>query len=106
MKNMRFLFVFALTTMVSCEYVQNKHRHYTNGVVVTESRGFDGVYVEVDTTRDGVADLNARIVGNHIFYGFQKGDTVSVDVRQIEHFANLIVGVSQEKSKQITSEVK
>ncbi len=104
MKNMHFLFVLALATMTSCEYVENKHTHYANGVVVTESRGFDGVYVEVDTTRDGVADLEARVVGNHIFYGFQKGDTVSVDVRQNENFANLIA--SWEKSKQDTTKAQ
>jgi len=95
---------FVCLALASCEYVQNHHIRYTNGVVVTESRGFNGVYVEVDTTRDGVADLKAKILGYEMLYHFQKGDTVSVDICQTENFAGLIA--SGNKSKQDTTKVK
>lgn len=96
-----FIFcILLLSVLAGCDYLLNKHTSYANGVVVIETRSMAGVTVEVDTTGDGVTDIEAEVVGQEMTHRFQRGDTVSVDIRQSEHFASLIA--EGEKSKQDT----
>lgn len=90
------LFLVCAALMSSCEYLVNNHIRFTNGVVITESRNFSGVYLKVDTTYDGIADIEASVVGQEMFKHYAFGDTILVDIRQSEHFAEPI---EKEKSK-------
>ena len=55
--------------------------HFKNGVVVSSSRTFGGLQVDVDTTADGVADLIGKATGTGDLYSlYNRGDSVSVEV--------------------------
>lgn len=85
MKKLLVLF-FAAVILVACE--PNSHYHYVNGVVITESRSMTGIYVQVDTTGDAVADVEAEVVGMAMYKHYTRGDSMSVDVRSYHHYAD------------------
>ncbi len=80
------LLLITVALLSSCDQIENKHRSYVNGAVVTTEHYIDGYFVQVDTSRDGVADVRAQIVGNTGKVRF-RGDSVSVDIRSIKNFA-------------------
>jgi uncharacterized protein YcfL len=88
MKKLLVLF-FAAVILVACG--TNTHTRYTNGAVVTESRSMTGIYVQVDTTGDAVADVEAEVVGNAMWKNYTRGDSMSVDVRSYHHYAEAIL---------------
>lgn len=88
MKTIKFLTVLSLIFFASCT---NKHLYFKNGVVVTESRDFLGVYLQVDTTFDGTADMKVQVGGSAMRKHYAKGDSVSIDVRTETSWANPIL---------------
>jgi hypothetical protein len=88
MKNI-LIFIICAIVLTSCE--SNEHLHFVNGVVITRSVDLIGVYLQVDTTFDGTADIATEVFGEAMTYDFVKGDTVSVDVRTRTSYAEPIL---------------
>ena len=83
--------LFLLLSIVFLASCTNDHLYFSKGVVVTHSADMVGVYLEVDTTYDGIADMDAQVVGQDMMRKFQKGDSVSVDVREGTSYARPII---------------
>lgn len=99
---MKKIFFLALVVlgMTSCK---NEHIRFVNGVVVAEERSLVGVSVAVDTIGNGIPNFWATVSGTEMLHNFTKGDSVTVDLREWEHFANLLLK-QEEKSKQDITE--
>lgn len=98
------LLLIAVVLLSSCEQPENKHQCYVNGVVIAAEHYLDGNFVHADTSGDGVADVEAKLVGNIGKIRF-RGDSVSIDIRSIQSFATpFMARDTTEKSKQDVSE--
>ncbi len=95
MKKIILLAIVSIILFASCK---NTHSHYVNGVTITEERTFTGIFIHVDTTYDGVADIESEVLGTDMYRHYRKGDSVSIDVWTHSSYATPIV--SMEKSKQ------
>lgn len=89
MKKVIGIFAAAIFLVSCTDY--NQHKNFVNGVVVTEIRFNNGVFLQVDTTSDGVADIEARVRGLNVEESYMRGDSISVDVREEVSYANLIL---------------
>ncbi len=78
--------VFTAVVFVSC--TSNSHVRFVNGAVVAESRNYSGVFVQVDTSGDGVADVEAEVYGSAMRKSYKRGDSMSVDIRTRSHSAD------------------
>lgn len=88
MKNLRNLICILVITLAyaSC----SDQKHFVNGSVVTENRYLDGIAVQVDTTGNGIADIEAWITGSQMSHRFQRCEVVSVKLGSVSNFASLV----------------
>jgi hypothetical protein len=83
--------IIALFTIALFTACTNDHLHFAKGVVVAHSADLAGVYLEVDTTFDGITDIDTQVVGPEMLRKYQKGDSVSVDVRERTSYSSPII---------------
>ncbi len=91
--------------LVSCEVEKNEHKRFVNGATISIEQYLDGVFVNADTSGDGVADVRAKVVGNTGSIKF-RGDSVSLNIGTNTNFATPFLKAKEEKSKQDSTELE
>ncbi len=89
---MKKIMCIAVMALVFTSCSRNQHLRFKNGVVISENRGSVDVSVSVDTSFDGVADIEATVMGfNNTNKDYKRNDTVSVDVRTKTSYAEPVL---------------